>query len=577
MAKMIPEYGGRLDESIKSSAERRVYDVLRTSLPKEYTVLHSVSWIARNSNDFALDGEADFLLVHPLYGILVIEVKGGGIEFDAHSGEWFSSDRSGNKHRIKNPFWQATNAKHQILAALRSHRDWDKLVHGPICIGHAVWLPDISSPNPILGPDRPRELTLTFHDLENADKSVKRAFDYSGALSSARNDIGRYGIEIIESLFARDFTVLPASAARIAEEEQQRIQLTEIQFRLLKMLGPRRRVGIAGGVGTGKTLLAVEKAHDLARRSFKTLLLAYNRPLGDHLASVVDKSLPITATSFHAFCTQLLKQNPGDYLSRAQRDYPNCDYWNVTLPAAICYLLAEKSIEFDAILVDEAQDFADEFWFPLELMLADSEKSPLYLFYDSNQRLYRSASNFPIKPEEEFELTENCRNTAAIHEVVRPLFSGGELNPPAIHGTPVKWHNASTLREQIKAIRSLVENLISIEGLKCEEIVVLIADRSILRTYLEALMEKKLFDGIHFLETAKSIPKTIRALSAAKFKGLEAPVVIVCGLDSLDPNREESRMDLYVAFSRPKNELHLVGNQTALDFLKHVCIPQTDS
>lgn len=565
---MIPEYGHRLLESVVSKAERKVYEKLRNGLSDSFTVLHSVSWISHNSKDFAQDGEADFLIAHPKLGILIIEVKGGGISFDAHTGSWFSTDRLGTKHLIKNPFSQAANAKHQVLSALRSHKDWSRIVLGHVCIGHAVWFPDIADSAPIKAPDRPQELILTHEDFDFVESSILGAFSYSGSQSSAHHVLGNYGIELIESLFARDFTVLPTSAARIADEEQQRIQLTEIQFRSLKLLGSRRRVGITGGAGTGKTLLALEKAHDLAKRGFKTLLLAYNRPLGDHLSNAIDKNLPITATSFHAFCTRLLKQHEGIYLDRARKDFPNSDYWNVVLPAAICYLLEYVKIQFDAILVDEAQDFAEEFWFPLELMLSDSERSPLYLFYDSNQQLYRKTSAFPINPEEEFELTENCRNTAAIHEVMSPLFSGGELNPSSIPGVAVNWQFASNTKEQSKAIRTLVDRYLSGEGLKSADIVVLIADRSRLKEYTDALSKENLPRGFRFLDTPTILPNKIRVLSAAKFKGLEAPIVIVCGLDSLDPIIRDHRMNLYVALSRPKNVLHIVGSEKAINALK---------
>lgn len=496
----------------------------------------------------------------------MIEVKGGGISFEAGTGEWFSTDAANRRHVIKNPFWQGRNAKHQILAALRRHGEWFRLVHGPICIGHAVWLPDIVSSEQIIGPDRPRELILTFPDLNSPELAVRKAWAFSGSHSPERCELGRRGVDLVEAIFAREFSVRPSVAARIAEEESVRIELTDIQFRILKMLGPRRRVGICGGAGTGKTLLALEKAQELGRRGFKTLLLAFNRPLGDHLAHVVDDKLPITASSFHVFCTRLLTEHPGDYLVRAQADFVGKDHWNVIIPGAICYLLEDHDLKFDAILVDEAQDFADEFWFPLECMMADAEKTPLYLFYDPNQQLYRKSQGFPIKPDDEFVLTENCRNTARIHEVVKPLFSGSELSPSSIQGTGVGWHLFDSHADQIKRIKALVSNLALKEAVSTQDIVVLVARRQVYRLHADELLGERMSGGIAFVDNNANAHGRIRVLTAAKFKGLEASVVIVWGLDGLA--METDRMDLYVAFSRAKNELHIVANQETVQLLR---------
>ena len=50
----------------------------------------------------------------------------------------------------------------------------------------------------------------------------------------------------------------------------------------------RRRAMICGGAGTGKTLLAFERAQEMAHSGLKTLLLCYNRALGDHLKAAAD-------------------------------------------------------------------------------------------------------------------------------------------------------------------------------------------------------------------------------------------------------------------------------------------------
>ena len=48
--------------------------------------------------------------------MVTVEVKGGGVRYDAHANVWTSIDRHGHEHEIKDPFSQARKAKYDILA-----------------------------------------------------------------------------------------------------------------------------------------------------------------------------------------------------------------------------------------------------------------------------------------------------------------------------------------------------------------------------------------------------------------------------------------------------------------------------
>ena len=49
------------------------------------------------------EGEADFVVAHPLYGFLVIEVKGGAASRRVDTKEWYSKNRLGITNKIKYP------------------------------------------------------------------------------------------------------------------------------------------------------------------------------------------------------------------------------------------------------------------------------------------------------------------------------------------------------------------------------------------------------------------------------------------------------------------------------------------
>ncbi len=101
MTKMIPYLSEPQLRDLPSAAEAKVYRALRDTLSDDYTVFFQVGWILRREDDQARDGETDFMVCHPNHGYLCIEVKGGGIGFEATTGEWFSVDRNHHKHEIK--------------------------------------------------------------------------------------------------------------------------------------------------------------------------------------------------------------------------------------------------------------------------------------------------------------------------------------------------------------------------------------------------------------------------------------------------------------------------------------------
>ena len=122
------------DERKRRLADRKL-KALRDGLPNDYVAFHSVAWLARDPRSGAQDGEADFVVVHPERGVLVIKVKGGRIVYDGPAGQWYSGE-----HAIKDPFEQARGNKHSLLAKLKDLPYWrDRW----LTIGHAVAFPDV--------------------------------------------------------------------------------------------------------------------------------------------------------------------------------------------------------------------------------------------------------------------------------------------------------------------------------------------------------------------------------------------------------------------------------------------------
>ncbi len=99
MAKLFPEY---LPESITSNparqAECKVFSILKT-LPDKYTVYYSIHWESIEQWG-AREGEADFIIVHPIWGLLYWksrEERSAMMEILIY---WFSQSRGGDLYEI---------------------------------------------------------------------------------------------------------------------------------------------------------------------------------------------------------------------------------------------------------------------------------------------------------------------------------------------------------------------------------------------------------------------------------------------------------------------------------------------
>ena len=323
-----------------SSAELKLLAALEAQLPNEFTVLQSVAWISKPNASGPRDGESDLLIIHPSLGLLVVEVKGGRVTLDYRDQKWISADRHGNEHAIKNPFDQAKRGKFGVLEKLKESPAWQRLRIRRFNIGHAVFLPDIGDGLRLRGPDAPGAIIGDRGDIDRLVEWTEQAMQYWSDGDGGRLDeLGTRGVEATLATFARRATTRPLLSARIQDEEAERIELTNHQAQILDMLQRQRRVMIAGGAGTGKTLIAREKAVRAADDGMPTLLTCFDRPLADHLREQCADVPNLHVASFHQVCHSWIaraqRQTGRDLLAEARRDFPHASEFDHVMPLAL--------------------------------------------------------------------------------------------------------------------------------------------------------------------------------------------------------------------------------------------------
>jgi hypothetical protein len=543
-------------------AEVRVYDILDRQLPAAFTVFYSSPWIGTTPDGREIDGEADFVVAHPDLGLLVIEVKGGAVLRDGTTGQWRTRDGYGITHRIKNPVEQARGGKYQLLKKLRDSDLWrPRFIRGR----HGVILPDSERPSWDLGADMPLSIFAFEDDTPHLGEWVRHRLSSEEEEGEKQEQpLGRDGVSALEKLLARSFILRTPLRNVLAQEDQRILVLTEEQFQILDGLEDHTRYAIAGGAGTGKTILAVEKATRLARAGQRTLLTCYNRPLAEYLRRACTGMDHLVVTSFHEFCGTMASR-AGIHIEEQDDESSQVrsgDFYRTILPEALMRAIEQLPGErFDAIVVDEGQDFAPEWWIPLELCLKDVDAGVLYIFYDDNQRVTDGAARFPDSlPQAPFRLTRNLRNTKPIFDTSLPFYGGGTARSSGPEGRPVQWIECGQGDFIRDTLVRLLGGLTKTEGIPAEEIAVLAGSKATL-----GVLESGGVLGRYPVSSADDPPKnTIVLDTVRRFKGLERSVVVLIHPGEMlnDPEL------LYVAITRARLHLMVVGRRPELDAIR---------
>ncbi len=198
-------------------------------------------------------------------------------------------------------------------------------------------------------------------------------------------------------------------------------KLTEEQMRVLQYQKYHKRLLIKGCAGSGKTIIASERAIRLSKIGLRTLITCFNPNLSAYIKSLISGET-VDVMSF----SQLINHFTGNQdLSSDWNIYVEPD--NTEINAAFDSIMGNKAY-YDAIFVDEGQDFKDHWWEVVEALLSNSNEGMLYIFADDKQDFKKIPMKYPIS-ESPFYLSRNVRNAGKIFELIRQFHA--EAPPPS--------------------------------------------------------------------------------------------------------------------------------------------------
>jgi hypothetical protein len=540
---MIPSAGPTPQAN---AAVRALYDRLRLALPDRVRVVQDARWVGRSVPGEPLrDGRADFCLLDPERGVLLLDVVAGGLGHDPHSGRWTDADGP----RL-DPFARLEAAARGLGLLLGDLAAPTPIT--PLC-GFALVLPDAFVGPRGLGAAAPAERVIDAAGLDRLGARVDALFTHFAARRGREvNASERWWWRAAEELFVAPRQVRARLRAQVEAVREEMVALSDEQLRVLELIARLRRVAVVGAAGTGKTLLAVERARMLARQGQDVLLTCYNKALGQAMRAAVADQPRITATHFHDLGWKL-----GGFERRGEQPpigaAARSRFFDEAVPARLREAMRREGPCFDAVVVDEAQDFLPSWWEALDAACRDGARAIRILFFDPQQCLRDAPAEVP-GADEALVLTTNWRNTGHIHRHLQALLPGLEgVRALASAGPPVLIEPE---RPDLGAALRRVLGRICGEGAVPPDDVVLLTGHNPARA--RALVLPQPIAGVRL--TAGDEPGAVRVRSIQAFKGLEAPVVVLAELDDFPPGRRHA---LYYA-GASRAQAQLVVLQSAL-------------
>lgn len=324
------------------------------------------------------------------------------------------------------------------------------------------------------------------------------------------------------------------------------------------------RLRILGTAGCGKTLLATRFFDRFVAEGQRPLLACFNRPLAERLKSVVSPG-GLVLTWFGLIDECLKDQGrPLDFTKQKG----DALFWDHAAESVLDAPLPARW-KFDALIVDEAQDLNEVWYETLRLFLRDGAHE-IYL-EDADQNIHGHEPP-PVASLVRYRCRRNFRSPVSIARFIRRALpfefeSGNELP-----GLGVGVTTYSSTRSQQRALGKILADLVG-AGFEHGDIVVLTA-----RHLVSALGSKSVFAGMtqvgklplrrftgeydlfgnQILTDGK-----IRLDSLYRFKGQQAPAVVVVELDDELAASPGWQRALFTAMTRATVRLELLVHESA--------------
>lgn len=524
---MIPEKPRNFEPA---SQEGLIFDSLAL-LPEDYYVFHSFRITDIRTGVFH-ESETDFVILNRSKGVICLEAKAGQIRYE--NGCWLY----GNGIPMHNggPFNQASANKYKLMRYISDSNM--AFILKKCKFFHAVWFPSVSNErlrSMKLPSEGDKTLVLTKEALADPEKFIDRVYELKlpNYVETKLSEVECK--RLVREIFCPQFNVFPSVSFEADLKKIVFHRLLDEQAGILDFLDEQLTAAVNGAAGTGKTMIAVEKARRHASSGEKVLFLCFNAQLKEYLEKNYAREF-VSYYTIAGFACKICNTTRPDYkeLKLKLEDY---------------YI--SSSFPYKHVIIDEGQDFGSEIIEEMDIIqlihdiIVDVDQGgTFYIFYDRLQLVQaREMPKFISDLDCRLTLSRNCRNTENIAVTsLRPIT---ERKPKvfdgAVKGAPAKLHFCESSQRERERIDAIIDELVA-NGYR--DIVLLTC-----KTETTSILSDAINDGMY---RTKYLFTTCR-----KFKGLEADVVILLDVDKTTFEQDNVLL-FYVGTSRARIKLEIV-------------------
>ena len=597
MATMIPSD----IQYFKTEGEKMFYHFLKNVAKPDSKF---ISWYLPDIND----SEPDFLLFADDTGLIIFEVKDWNLnqikEADPH---YFILDIGGRTESRTNPYRQARMYFDIIMEKLKEDdfllSKYPEYLGKPkIPVSYGVVFPNINKYeymekglDKIISTDR----IFFWDDIHpqsdistggNFSDTLKKMFRPKFPFTATQKDIDHLRRLFFPCIVIPDSRI--TSKGYISQAERLKI-LDHNQEAIARKFDSGHRI-IVGPSGSGKTIILACKATFLRQYNpdiKKILFVCYNITLVNYIKRLLsERKVPlgpdgVEVYHFFELCSKIL--NMEIYYEKEDESYYE------TVIDLTLSKLNETDIKYDAVLVDEGQDFTDEMY-DIVLGLLNKKTDNLTIAIDDRQNIYqrkKSWNELGIKARGRIQrLKYIYRNTKEIIEFAHRITGDTpaheqskqqELFPDFFdyHGPQPQIKKFEDFNAFARFLSEEIRILAEKEGYPFSDIAILypvksLKDRKdihIPEILTSALLSKSIISNWSSEDsrskrsydiTTNSV--TISTIHSAK--GLDYACVFLVGLESLSPGEiwTEKQIEslLYVAVTRARYKLYIPYTET---------------
>lgn len=528
MAMMIPEKPRNFDPS---SQEGLIFDAL-AQLPEDYYVFHSFRITDTRKGVFR-ESETDFVILNRSKGVICLEAKAGQIRYE--NGCWLYG--SGIPMHNGGPFNQASANKYKLMRYISDSSM--AFILEKCKFFHAVWFPSVSDDrlrSMSLPSEGDKILVLTKEALTDPKEFIDRVYALE-LPSRVKTDLSEVECKrLVRKIFCPQFNVFPSVSFEADLKKIVFHRLLDEQAGILDFLAEQLTAAVNGAAGTGKTMIAVEKARRHAASGEKVLFLCFNAQLKNYLEENYTRAL-VSYYTIAGFACKICNTAKPDYneLKSKLEDY---------------YI--SGSFPYKHVVIDEGQDFGSEAIEETDIIqliydiIVDSDQGgTFYVFYDRLQLIQaKEMPKFIGDLDCRLTLYRNCRNTENIAVTsLRPITERKpKIFDGAVKGAPAKLHFCESAQSERERIDAIIDELAA-DGYRD---IVLLTCKTETTSILSGVAKDGKYRNKYLFTTCR------------KFKGLEADAVILLDVDKTTFEQDNVLL-FYVGTSRARIKLEIVA------------------